>query len=104
VRVLNVEYRLAEENPFPAALLDALSAYVWLVEELQISPDRIVLSGDSGGGECGGVERVLVLIRMRSQRRAGPDPLPARDGAAAASGQAAPRLGAWARWQRVTMC
>ncbi|MEI8295524.1 MAG: alpha/beta hydrolase [Alphaproteobacteria bacterium] len=53
IRVVSVDYRLSPENPFPKGLHDALSAYNWCLnnkERLAIDPDRIVISGDSGGG------------------------------------------------------
>ena len=43
------DYRLAPEDPHPAALEDALSAYRWVLAK-GISPDRLVLAGDSAGG------------------------------------------------------
>lgn len=48
-RILLIEYRLAPEHPFPAALNDALSAYNWLLEN-GLESNRIVLVGDSAGG------------------------------------------------------
>ena len=48
-RVLVVEYRLAPEHPFPAAVDDALIAYRWLLSQ-GISPERLVVTGDSAGG------------------------------------------------------
>lgn len=48
--VLTVDYRVAPEYPFPAALEDALAAYRWLLEEKKYEPERIVISGDSAGG------------------------------------------------------
>ena len=47
--VLQPEYRLAPEHPFPAALQDCVAAYRWLVD-YGISPRRIVVAGDSAGG------------------------------------------------------
>jgi epsilon-lactone hydrolase len=65
-RVLSVEYRLAPEHPFPAALNDAIRAYRWL----RVSkPDQnIVVGGDSAGG---GLSMSLLI----SLRDAG-EPLP----------------------------
>ena len=48
-RVLLPDYRLAPENPFPAALEDALSAYRWLVANGH-SSKNISIAGDSAGG------------------------------------------------------
>jgi acetyl esterase/lipase len=48
-RLLSVGYRLAPENPFPAAADDAVAAYRWLLDQ-GISPNRIAAVGDSAGG------------------------------------------------------
>lgn len=48
-RVLALDYRLAPENPYPAALEDAIAAYRWLLDQ-QIAPLRIAIGGDSAGG------------------------------------------------------
>ena len=48
--VLSVDYRLAPEHPYPAALEDAVSSYKWLMEEKNYSPSQIVIAGDSAGG------------------------------------------------------
>ncbi len=48
-RVLSVDYRLAPEHPFPAALEDALAAYRWLLDH-NYGPSDIVVAGDSAGG------------------------------------------------------
>jgi len=63
VRALIVGYRLAPEDPFPAALDDALAAYRWLLEVEGVPAGSIVLAGDSAGG--GLVAATLVAARDR---------------------------------------
>ena len=48
-RLLLIDYRLAPEHPFPAALDDALAAYRWLLGK-GYSPEHIAIGGDSAGG------------------------------------------------------
>jgi epsilon-lactone hydrolase len=67
-RIFSLDYRLAPECPFPAALDDALAAYRWLVAD-GVSPRTIVIAGDSAGGG-------LALATLLALRDAG-DPLPA---------------------------
>lgn len=43
-----LEYRLAPEHPFPAAIEDSVTGYRHLLEE-GIAPERIVIAGDSAG-------------------------------------------------------
>ncbi len=47
--VLTIDYRVAPEHPYPAALEDAVAAYRWLLEQGWFS-DQIILAGDSAGG------------------------------------------------------
>ena len=66
---LLVKYRLMPEYPFDASGDDAANAYLWLVNEMGIRPDRIVLAGESAGANL--VFRLL--HRLRDQKL----PLPA---------------------------
>ena len=49
-RVLLVDYRLAPEHPYPTSNEDCFAAYEWLVKDQGISPDNIIVAGDSAGG------------------------------------------------------
>ncbi|HEV8718932.1 MAG TPA: alpha/beta hydrolase [Candidatus Binatia bacterium] len=60
VRALALDYRLAPENPFPAAVNDATAAYRWLLSQ-DAKPERTVIAGDSAGG--GLALATLVAIR-----------------------------------------
>jgi acetyl esterase/lipase len=68
MRVLSLDYALAPEHPFPAAIDDAVAAYRALLAQ-GIDPKRIVLAGDSAGGG-------LTLATLLALRDAGA-PLPA---------------------------
>jgi epsilon-lactone hydrolase len=48
-RVLAINYRLAPEHRFPAALDDALAAYGWMLEQ-GLQPTNVAFAGDSAGG------------------------------------------------------
>ncbi len=58
--VVSVDYRLAPEHPFPAAIDDALNAYFGLIET-GVEPDRIILAGDSAGGNLA----LVTAMRLR---------------------------------------
>jgi acetyl esterase/lipase len=62
VGALLFEYRLAPENPFPAALEDSVSAYRWLLAR-GTAPAQIIFAGESaGGGLC-----LATLLALRDQ-------------------------------------
>jgi acetyl esterase len=67
LNVLSIDYRLAPEHPFPAAVDDALAALSWAqqhVETLGADPTRVAVGGDSAGGN---------LAAVVSQNRRGAD-------------------------------
>jgi acetyl esterase len=56
--VFNINYRLAPQHPFPAALEDAAKAYAWVAENAHLyggDVDRLYVAGESAGGNltCG---------------------------------------------------
>ena len=64
---LLIDYRRAPEDPFPAAVDDAVAAYRWLLGR-GIAPERIVIAGDSAGGGL----TVATLLALREARVALP--------------------------------
>jgi epsilon-lactone hydrolase len=62
-RVLLVDYRLAPEHPFPAAVEDGFAAYRWVLDQ-GVQPSQVVIGGDSAGG--GITAAVLLAARGRS--------------------------------------
>ncbi|MEL7644868.1 MAG: alpha/beta hydrolase [Anaerolineaceae bacterium] len=64
MQVLALNYRLAPEHPFPAALEDCLSAWGWLLSQ-GFSPAEIALAGDSAGGGLA----AAALLALRELRK-----------------------------------
>lgn len=66
--VFALDYRLAPEHRFPAALDDAVAGYLWLVEKMHIDPRSIAIGGDSAGGGLA----LSTLLKLRDTHK----PLP----------------------------
>lgn len=67
-RVFALDYRLAPEAPFPAAVDDAARAYAWLLE-IGVKPQNISIAGDSAGGGL----VLALLLRLKAIQQ----PMPA---------------------------
>lgn len=67
-RALVIDYRLAPEHPFPAAVEDTLKAYRWLLSQ-GADPASIAIAGDSAGGGLS----LALLLALRDKG----EPLPA---------------------------
>ncbi|UFH48792.1 alpha/beta hydrolase [Pseudomonas sp. KNUC1026] len=67
-QVVAVNYRLAPEAPYPAALEDTLWAWRWLAQAEGIDCSRLAVAGDSAGGNLA----AALCLALRGQ--AGPQP------------------------------
>lgn len=69
VNVLSLDYRLAPEHPWPAAIDDAVGALKWIAShpvDLGFTPSAVAVAGDSAGGTIA----TLASIRLRDARSA----------------------------------
>ena len=67
LRCLSIDYRLAPEHPFPAAIDDTYTVYNWIVKQ-GINPKNIIVSGQSaGGGLC-----LALLLKIKDNKGAQP--------------------------------
>jgi acetyl esterase len=65
--VTSVEYRLAPENPYPAALDDCDAVTRWAIanaERFRVSPGAVMVAGESAGGNLA----AAVALRLRDDR------------------------------------
>ncbi len=62
-RVLVIDYRLAPEHPFPAAVEDAAKAWRWLLQQ-GLAASRLAIAGDSAGGGL----TIATLVNLRDQK------------------------------------
>ncbi|CAN5782785.1 alpha/beta hydrolase fold domain-containing protein [soil metagenome] len=66
-RLLVIDYRLAPEHPFPAALEDATAAWRWLLQQ-DLAANRLAIAGDSAGGGL----VIATLVKLRDDQIALP--------------------------------
>jgi acetyl esterase/lipase len=62
-RVLVIDYRLAPEHPFPAAVDDATAAWRWLLQQ-GFAAGKLAIAGDSAGGGL----TLAALVNLRDQK------------------------------------
>jgi monoterpene epsilon-lactone hydrolase len=62
-RVLLLDYRLAPEHPFPAAVDDAATAWRWLLKQ-GFAANKLAIAGDSAGGGL----TIATLVNLRDQK------------------------------------
>ncbi|PVZ11300.1 acetyl esterase [Pseudomonas sp. URIL14HWK12:I9] len=67
-QVVAVDYRLAPEAPYPAALEDTLEAWHWLTQAQGFDPSRLAVGGDSAGGN------LAAALCLALRGRPGPQP------------------------------
>lgn len=70
IPIISFDYKLSPESKFPEALNDIFKGYIWLLnhakEELGIDPQRIILTGDSAGGNlCASLVILLIINSIR---------------------------------------
>ena len=68
-QAFTIDYRLAPENPFPAAIEDTIKAYQGIIAENQVSQSNIIIAGDSAGGGLA----ITSVLKMKEEEI----PLPA---------------------------
>lgn len=62
-RVLSIDYRLAPEHPYPAALDDVLAAWKYLLKDTKFRPESVAVMGESAGGSLA----LATALRIRDE-------------------------------------
>lgn len=68
IPIFSIDYRLSPEHKYPAAIDDVWQAYVWIVKysyiHLGITPENIVIVGDSAGGNLACAITMIAIQRQ----------------------------------------
>lgn len=104
--VVAVEYRLAPENPYPAAVEDCYAGLRWTARNaarLNLDPDAIVVSGNSAGGGLAAAMALLARDRRGPELRGQMLQCPMLDDSCdTASAHQMERVGLWDRVSNLT--
>ncbi len=65
ISAFSINYRLAPEHPYPAAIEDCAKVYEWLLTQKLFLPNQICFGGDSAGGGC--VVGTLTYLRDKNR-------------------------------------
>ncbi|ORX55667.1 alpha/beta-hydrolase [Hesseltinella vesiculosa] len=74
--MLSVDYSLSPESAYPTAIHECINAYRYLVHTLSVPPSKIVLAGDSAGGNLVGVLLNIIGHQREHEDYAALPPLP----------------------------
>ena len=70
ISIFALDYQLAPEYPYPTQLNEAEAAYRYLLGEMNINPERIVVAGDSAGGHLA----LSFLVHLQDSKDQTPKP------------------------------
>src|SRR5690606_5103011 len=69
VPIISIDYGLAPENPYPKPLDDVWQAYNWIIDhagdELSVDMQKIILVGDSAGGNLALALTYLLILHNK---------------------------------------
>lgn len=70
ISIFALDYHLAPEHPYPTQLEEAKAAYSYLLHEMGVDPEKIVVAGDSAGGHLA----LSLLVELQAAEKKVPKP------------------------------